>query len=135
MVFGVARGDRHGLLITVGEVRAAERKTRCGEMVKALLKGFLLAHDEGDVAKEQITAIGVDRIESAAEFAAIEQRGFHTGTKEEIEGFVGKELWRQGQWPIGTSSAIEDHPFACLTGGDRLLFIRGKTSVDDTDKA
>src|SRR5215813_10550085 len=28
MVFGVARGDRHGLLITVGEVRAAERKTR-----------------------------------------------------------------------------------------------------------
>ena len=78
---------------------------------------------------------GVDLVEGAAEFEAIEHRGFHTGTKEEIEGFVGKELRGEGQWPIGKSSAIEDHPFNGLTGGDRLLFIRCKTSVDDTYKS
>ena len=123
-------GDRNGVLITLGDIRAAERKTRRVEMVEALINGFLLTHGEGDLAKEQITAIGVDLIKGAAEFEAIEHRGFHTGTKEEIEGFVGKELRGQGQWPIGKSSAIEDHPFDRLTGGDRLLFIRGKTSVD-----
>ena len=128
-------GDRNGLRITLGDIRAAERKTRRVEMVEALINGFLLTHGEGDLAQEQITAIGVDLIEGAAEFEAIEHRGFHTGTKEEIEGFVGKELRGQGQWPMGKSSAIEDHPFDGLTGGDRLLFIRCKTSIDDTYKS
>ena len=96
-------GDRNGLRITLGDILAAERKTRRVEMVAALINGFLLTHGAGDLAKEQITAIGVDLIEGAAEFEAIEHRGFHTGTKEEIEGFVGKELRGQGQGPIGKS--------------------------------
>ena len=75
-------GDRNGVFIAFGNIRAAERKTRRVEMVEALINGFLLTHGEGDLAKEQITAIGVDLIEGAAEFEAIEHRGFHTGTKE-----------------------------------------------------
>src|SRR5882672_8190151 len=130
MVFGVAMGDRNGLLIALGDIRAAERKTRGVEMVKALINGFVLTHGKGDLAQKQITAIGVDLIKSAAECEAIEHIGFDTGTKEEIERLVGKELRSQRQWPIGKPSAIEDHPFDRLTGGDRLLFIRGKTSVD-----
>jgi hypothetical protein len=41
MVFGVAMGDRNGLLIALGDIRAAERKTRGVEMVKALINGLL----------------------------------------------------------------------------------------------
>ena len=82
MVFGVAIGDRNGVLIALGDIRAAERKTRRVEMVQALINGFLVTHGKGELAKEQITAIGVDLIEGAAEFKAVEHRGFHTGTKE-----------------------------------------------------
>jgi len=128
-------GERNGLLITLRELRAAERTTRRVEMGKALLNGFVLTHGEGDLAQEQSTARGVDLVEGAAEFEAIDHRGFHTGTKEEIEGLVGKELRGEGQGPLGTSSAIEEHPFDGLTGGDRLLCLRCKTSVDDTDKS
>ena len=96
-------GDRNGLFIAFGNLRAAERKTRGVEMVKALINGFVLTHGKGDLAQEQIPAIGIDLIEGATEFEAIEHRGFHTGTKEEIEGFVGKELGSQGQGPIGKS--------------------------------
>src|SRR5262245_65527011 len=96
MVFGVAMGDRNGLLITLRAILAAERKTRRVEMVKALINGFLLTHGEGDLAKEQITARGVDLVEGAGEFEAIEHRGFHTGTKESIAGFCGNVLRASG---------------------------------------
>lgn len=99
-------------------------------MVKALINGFVLTHSQGEFAKEQITAIGVDLIKSATEFEAMKHIGFDPGTKEEIERLVGKKLWGQRQWPIGKPSAIEDHSFDRLTGGNRLLCIRGKTSVD-----
>ena len=128
-------GDGNGLRVTLGTIVARERKTRRVEMVKALLHGFVLTHGKGDLAQAQITAIGVDRIEGAAECEASEQRGVDTGTKEEIEGFVGTELRGQGQWPIGKPSALEAHPFDDLPGGDRLLFIRCKTSVDEAHES
>jgi len=61
----------------------------------------VLTHGQGDLAQKQITARGVDRIKGAAEFEAIAHIGFDTGTKEEIERLVGKELRSQRQWPIG----------------------------------
>ena len=47
VVFRVAMGDRHGLLVTLGDVVASERETRRVEMVKTLINGFLLTHREG----------------------------------------------------------------------------------------
>ena len=70
-------------------------------MVKALINGFLLTHREGDLAKEEITAISIDLIEGATEFEAIEHVGCDARAKEQIKGLIGKELWGQGQRPIG----------------------------------
>jgi hypothetical protein len=130
MVFGGAMGDRYGVRIALGDIRAAEGKTRRVEMVKAWSNGCVLTHSQGEVAQEQITAIGVDLIKSATECEAMKPSGFDPGTTEEIERLVGKKLWGQRPWPIGKPSAIEDHSCDRLTGGNRLLFIRGKTSVD-----
>jgi hypothetical protein len=51
-------GDGNGLLVALGDVVAGERKTRRVEMVKPLINGFLLTHSEGELTKEEITAIG-----------------------------------------------------------------------------
>ena len=99
-------------------------------MVEALINGFLLTHREGGLAKEQVTAIGVDLIEGAAEFEAIEHGGVDAGTKEQIEGLTRKELRGQGQGAIGKAQAIEDHPFNRFARGDRLLVVRLETSVN-----
>src|SRR5262245_12202611 len=101
MVFRVAMGDRNGLCIACGNIRAAERTTRRVEMVKALLKGFVWTPGQGDLAQEQITAIGIDLIQGATEFEAIAHLGFDTGPKEKIKGLVGKELRGEGQRAIG----------------------------------
>jgi hypothetical protein len=89
-------GDRNGLLVTLGDVRTSERKTRRVEMAKALINRLVLTHREGHLAQEQITTIGGDLIEGAAQFEAIEHGGFDAGTKEQIEGLLGKELRGQG---------------------------------------
>ena len=123
-------GDGNGLLVTLGNIVARERKTRRIEMVKALINGFLLAHREGHLAKEEITTIGVDLVEGAPEFEAIEHIGFNARTKEQSEGLTCKELWSQGQRPIGKAQAIEDHPFDRFAWGDRLLVVRLETSVN-----
>ncbi len=94
-------GDRNGLVIALGNIRAAERKTRRVEMVKTLINGFLLTHGKGELAKEQITAIGMDLIEGTTEFEAIEHLGFDPGAKEQIKGLIGKELRGEGQRAIG----------------------------------
>jgi hypothetical protein len=93
--------DGNGLLVALGNVVTRKGKTRCVEMVKALINGFLLAHRQGDLAKEEITTIGIDLIEGAAEFEAIEHIGFNARTKEQIEGLTRKELRGQGQRSIG----------------------------------
>ncbi len=123
-------GDRHRLLVTLGDVVATERKTRRVEMGKALINGFLTTHREGDLAQEQVTAIGVHLIEGATQFEAIEHGGVDAGTKEQIEGRIGKELRGQGQRSIGKPSAIENHPRGRFPWGDLLLVVRLETSVD-----
>jgi hypothetical protein len=128
-------GDRKGLCIAFGHIRAAERKTRRVEMVKALINGFVLTHGKGALAQEQITAIGIDLIEGATEFEAIEHLGFDTGPKEKIKGLVGKELRGEGQRAIGEPSAIKDHPFDRFPRGEDLLVIRGKPSVDEAHES
>jgi hypothetical protein len=50
--------------------------------------------------------------------------------KQQIEGFVGKKLWRQGQWPIGKPQAIEDHPGHSFAWREHLLFIGYQACVD-----
>ena len=94
-------GDRNGLFIAFGNILATERKTRRVKMVKALINGFVLTYGQGDLAQEQITAIGMDLIEGATKFEAIEHLGFDTGPKEQIQGLVGKELRGEGSWAIG----------------------------------
>ena len=94
-------GDRHGLCIAFGNIRATARTTRRVKMVKALLNGFVLPYGQGDRAQEQITAIGMARIEGATKFAAMEPRGFDTGPQEQLQGLVGKALWGEGSWAIG----------------------------------
>ena len=135
VVFRVAMGERNGWRLALGDLRAAERKTRRVKMAQAVSNGFVLTHGKGDRAQEQITAIDVDLIKGAAECEAMEHLGVDTRTKEEIERLVVKELRGQRQGAIGKPSAIEAHPFDCLTRGDRLLCIRGKTSVDSAHES
>jgi hypothetical protein len=75
MVFGVAVSKRNGLLVALRDVAAPERKTRRVERVKVLLNDFLLTHGEGDLAKEQVTAISIHLIAGAAEFEAVQHVG------------------------------------------------------------
>ena len=84
----------NGLLVVLGDVFASERKTRRVEMVKALINGFLLTHRKGDLAKEEVATIGIDLIERATQFEAIEHVSFDARTKEQIEGLARKELRR-----------------------------------------
>src|SRR5437764_13131559 len=42
--------------------------------------------------------------------------------KQQIEGFVGKKLWRQGQRPRGKPQPIEDHSGQGLARSDRHWF-------------
>src|SRR5215467_10528256 len=128
-------GDRNGLLVPLGSVVARQRETRRVEMVKTLINSLLPAHGEGDLAKEQIAAIGVDLIEGTAQFETIEHVSFNARTKEQIEGLTRKELRGQGQRPIGKAQAIEDHPFDRFTRGDHLLVVRLETSVDHAHKS
>ena len=78
--------DRNSLLITLGNVVASKRKTRRVEMVKTLINGFLLTHDKGNLAKEQVAAVRIDLIKGATEFKTIEHLGCDVRAKEQIEG-------------------------------------------------
>src|SRR4029450_2860308 len=104
-------------------------------MVKTLSNGFLLTHDKGNLAKEQVTTIGSHLIKGATEFEAIEHLGGDVRAKEQIEGLIGKELRAQRQGPIGKTQAIENHPFHRFAWGDRLLVVGLETRVDQADES
>jgi len=55
--------------------------------------------------------------------------------KQQIEGFVGKKLWRQGQRPRGKPQPIEDHSGQGLARRERLLFIGHEACVDPLNQA
>ena len=73
VVFGVALGDRHRVLIAVRAVRASERDAGGVEMLEALIDPFLSADRQRQLLKEHVTAIGLGFIERAAQRQAMEQ--------------------------------------------------------------
>ena len=96
MIFRVALGDHNGVLVAVRHIVAGQGKAGGVEMVEALIEAFLPTDGQGQFAKQQVTAIGVDVIEGPAEFKAVEHLSRNPRTKQQIEGLVGKELGRQG---------------------------------------
>ena len=70
-----------GVFSAVGNVVASERKTCRVEMIETLVNAFLGTHRKGNLTKQQVTALGVDLIEAAAEFKAIEHVGTHPRAK------------------------------------------------------
>src|SRR5437016_14379686 len=90
---------------------------------------------EKSVTKQQITAIGMDLLERAAELKTVEHLGANALTKQQVKGFVGKKLRRQGQGPIGKPQAIEDHSSHCFSWRDLLLVVGHQTCVNHIYKA
>src|SRR5438093_2451080 len=135
MVFGIAVGDANGVLVALGDIVTTEGKAGRVEMMEALLNAFLDTDSQRQLAKQQITPIGMDFIERPAQLKAIEPLRSHPGTKQQIERFVGKKLGRERQWSIGKPQAIEDHPGYSFARCDLLLLIRNEASVDHTYQA
>src|SRR5215510_5866649 len=135
MIFGIAMGDTNGLLVALRDIGATEGKAGRVKVMEAWLNAFLGTARQSQLAKQEITPIGLDFIERPAQLKAIEHLRSNPGTKQQIERFVGKKLGRERQRSIGKPSAIEDHPGYSFTWGDLLLLIRNETSVDHTYQA
>src|SRR5437762_7838273 len=75
-------------------------------MVEALINTFLDTDGEGQFTQQQITAIGVHLLEGTATCKAVEHPRMDAVAKQQIEGFVGKKLWRQGQRPRGKPQVV-----------------------------
>lgn len=82
VVFGMAMGARHRLLIAVGDVLASQGEARRVKRIEAEVNPCLGADGAGDLTKQQITALGIDLIERAAERKPVEHLGAHTLTKQ-----------------------------------------------------
>jgi hypothetical protein len=134
VVFGMAMGDRHRLRIAVGYIRASQGKARGIEMRQAEVNPFVSTDGQGEVTKQQVTAIGMDRSERAAELTTIEHCGANALTKQQVQGFVGKKLRCQGQGPIGKPQAIEDHPSHRFSWRDLLLAVGHQTRINHVDQ-
>src|SRR5947208_1930587 len=77
----------------------------------------------GIFTEQKITAIRLDLIERTAKFKAVEHLGLDAVMKQQIEGFIGKKLRRQGQGPMGKPQAIENHPGHGFAWDNDLLLI------------
>ena len=67
MIFGIAVGDAHGLLIALRHIVAVEGKTGGIKIVETLVKAFLGTDGQGQCAEEHITAIRMEVIECTTE--------------------------------------------------------------------
>jgi hypothetical protein len=135
MGFGIAVGDAHGGLVALGDRVATEGKARGVERREAWLQAFLGTDSQSQLAKQQLTPIGLDCIERPAKLKAIEPLRSNPGTTQQSERFVSKKLGRERQRSIGKPQAIEEHPGYSFAWGDLLLRLRNEASVDPTDQA
>ncbi len=104
-------------------------------MVEALLNAFARADRQGKFTQQKITAIRMDLIECTAQFKAVEHLGLDTVMKQQVEGFIGKKLRRQGQGPLGKPQAIEHHPGHGFAWRNGLLLIGYEPGVDHLNEA
>ncbi len=95
MIFRIAMCNGDSMFITIGKVRASERKARGVEMIETLRNAFVGTDRKGEFTQQQIAAIAIDFIETPAEFKAVKHVGTNTRTQEQIEGLVSKKLWGQ----------------------------------------
>src|SRR5207248_5843658 len=130
MVFRVTMGDGNGLLVAVGDVCTTQGKARRIEMIEAAVDAFLVTDAQGEFAKQEITAIIIRFIKRTAELKAVEHLRVDALTKQQVKGFVGKKLGRQGQGALGKPQAIKDHPGYGLTRRDLLLGIGYEACID-----
>src|SRR6266542_6797886 len=98
--------ERNSLLVALGHIRAGQSKARRVQVIEAQVNTFMGTDGQGNVTKQQITAIGVDLIERATELKAVEHLRPDALTKQQVERFLGKKLRGQGQGPIGKPQAI-----------------------------
>src|SRR5262249_41440883 len=130
MVFGIPMGDDEHVLIAFGSILTAERKARRVEMIKALINPFLDTHRKGKLTKEEITPIGGDLIEAAAEFEAVEHVSVDARAKQHVEGFVDKKLRGQRKGTIGNPWAVQNHPTHRSPRRDCFLVMPRQACVD-----
>ena len=71
---------------------AAPRNEKRDETVGGGLRSMEPARDDVGLAKEQVTAIGMDLLKGATELEAIEPLGFDVRAQEHLERLMGKEL-------------------------------------------
>src|SRR5215510_1536026 len=135
MIFGIAVRDMHGVLVARRDIGATEGKAGCVEVMEALRNAFLGTASQRQLAKQQITSIGMDGLERPAKLKAIEHLRSDPRTKQQIERFVGKKLGSERQGAIGKPQAIEDHPGHRFARGDLLLLIWNEASVDHAYQA
>jgi hypothetical protein len=87
-------GTTKGVLITVRDVLARERKAGRVEMIETQINAFLGTDRKGQFFKQQVAAIGLGFIKRAATLETVEHFGIDAWAKPEIEGFVANKLRR-----------------------------------------
>src|SRR5712692_4104160 len=127
--------DGNGRLIACGYIGATEGKAGRVEMVEALINAFPRTDRQGKCTQQKITAIRIDLIECTAQFKAVEHLGLDTVMQQQVEGFIGKKLRRQGQGPMGKPQAIENHPSHGFAWRNGLLLIGYEPGVDHVNEA
>src|SRR5262244_4552057 len=106
MIFGIAMGDANGVLVTRRDIVATEGKAGCVEVMEALLNAFLGTARQSQLAKQEITPIGLDFIERPAQLKAIEHLRSNPGTKQQIERLVVKNRGVSGSGRLGNPKPL-----------------------------
>src|SRR5215510_5841848 len=134
MIFGIAVRDMHGVLVARRDIGATEGKAGCVEVMEALRNAFLGTASQRQLAKQQITSIGMDGLERPAKLKAIEHLRSDPRTKQQIERFVGKKLGSERQG--AAIPALSHRSYTTYAGGlSRSLFRLPEVVFDTPCKA
>jgi hypothetical protein len=130
VISGIPVGDRHGLRIAFREVCPTEGTAGGVKMVAAQGDAFAGPHAQGQFRQEEVTAVGLGRIERAAELEAMEQLSPHAIMPHQLEGFAGKKLWGSRQGPMGKAEPIQHHAGYGFARCELLGWIRHEAGVE-----
>ena len=87
-------GNANGVLITVRDIVASERKAGRVEMIEAEINAFVGTDRQRQFLKQQVAALGRGLIKGATKLKAVDHLGIDACATQQIKGFAGKKLRR-----------------------------------------
>jgi hypothetical protein len=94
MVLGGAMGKANGVLITIRDIGASERKAGRVERIEAESNAFVGTDRQRQFLQQQVAAIGRGFSKGATKLKAVAHLGIDACAKQQIKGFAGKKLRR-----------------------------------------